>query len=211
MNMSLGPNRFTRDTLGREAKLEAIPLSHAELMLHNSCRLELGILQNGDTVGSVRLPPWAHGDVGTFVRKHCDALESAHTSQRLSEWIDLIFGYAQRGPRAVAATNVYVHLTYAGAVDLASISDPVAREATQAQIAFFGQSPVQLFSRPHPARSAIGSGRFLSSAVEGLRLQHADRVSVALKQRGSDALRVIDNQDAKLVAKINTGYEKAGP
>jgi hypothetical protein len=69
-------------------------------------------------------------------------------------WIDLIFGYKQRGEEAVAAHNVFYYLTYEGAVDLDSIEDPGVRSSTQAQITHFGQTPSQLFTKPHPARTA---------------------------------------------------------
>lgn len=36
-------------------------------------------------------------------------------------WIGLIFGCKQRGPEAVEAQNVFVHLTYEGEVDIDSI------------------------------------------------------------------------------------------
>ena len=32
-------------------------------------------------------------------------------SERLHQWIDLIFGFKQRGPEAVKAHNVFYHLT----------------------------------------------------------------------------------------------------
>ena len=40
---------------------------------------------------SVRLPAWAENAVD-FIHKHQEALESAHVSAHLHEWIDLIFG-----------------------------------------------------------------------------------------------------------------------
>lgn len=40
------------------------------------------------------------------------ALESPHVSKRLHLWIDLVFGYLQRGKAAIEADNLFYHLTY---------------------------------------------------------------------------------------------------
>ena len=127
--------------------------------LLNGNRLDLGARQrSGAAVGDVELPPWAHGSAEEFVRRHRQALESDYVSAHLHEWIDLIFGYKQRGPAAVAALNVFHHLTYEGAVDIDAVTDAVEKMSTIAQILNFGQTPTQLLLKPHPPRDQARSG-----------------------------------------------------
>lgn len=76
-------------------------------------------------MGDVQLPPWAK-DAFDFVRIHRLALESEQVSQNLHHWIDLIFGYKQRGNEAVKAVNVFYYLTYEGAVDLSQVRNAKA-------------------------------------------------------------------------------------
>lgn len=83
------------------------------------------------------------------------ALESEHVSAHLHEWIDLIFGYKQRGKDAVSANNVFFYITYEGTVDIDKITDPVQQRATQDQIAYFGQTPSQLLTVPHMKKKSL--------------------------------------------------------
>ncbi|CAG8446303.1 7064_t:CDS:10 [Dentiscutata erythropus] len=108
----------------------------------------------GEVIDSVILPPWAYGDPKIFIHKHRQALECDYVSAHLHEWIDLVFGYKQQGQPAIDAVNVFHHLSYEGAIDLDAISDPVERSATTGIIHNFGQTPRQLFTKPHPARSS---------------------------------------------------------
>ncbi|XP_006770196.1 PREDICTED: lipopolysaccharide-responsive and beige-like anchor protein isoform X2 [Myotis davidii] len=113
----------------------------------------LGVMDDGTVVSDVELPPWAKTSE-EFVRINRLALESEFVSCQLHQWIDLIFGYKQQGPEAVRSLNVFYYLTYEGAVNLNSITDPVLREAVEAQIRSFGQTPSQLLIEPHPPRSS---------------------------------------------------------
>ncbi|XP_075276476.1 neurobeachin isoform X2 [Opisthocomus hoazin] len=122
-------------------------------MFVNSNGYNLGIREDEVIVNDVDLPPWAKKPED-FVRINRMALESEFVSCQLHQWIDLIFGYKQRGPEAVRALNVFHYLTYEGSVNLDSITDPVLREAMEAQIQSFGQTPSQLLIEPHPPRSS---------------------------------------------------------
>ncbi|XP_034836250.1 neurobeachin isoform X5 [Maniola hyperantus] len=120
-------------------------------MLVNSSGYKLGIPESPS--GDVILPPWA-SSAEEFVRINRMALESEFVSCQLHQWIDLIFGYKQRGPEAVRATNVFYYLTYEGGVRLDQITDPITRAAIEDQIRSFGQTPAQLLSEPHPPRAS---------------------------------------------------------
>ncbi|XP_073197924.1 neurobeachin isoform X2 [Lepidochelys kempii] len=122
-------------------------------MFVNSNGYNLGVREDEVVVNDVELPPWAKKPED-FVRINRMALESEFVSCQLHQWIDLIFGYKQRGPEAVRALNVFHYLTYEGSVNLDSITDPVLREAMEAQIQNFGQTPSQLLIEPHPPRSS---------------------------------------------------------
>ena len=122
----------------------------------NSNSLPLGELQDGrGDVNEVHLPPWCNNDPFEFVRIHREALESEYVSEHLHEWIDLIFGYKQTGPAALEANNVFHYLTYENAIDIESITDPLQRSATKAQVTHFGQTPSQLTTKEHPKRNSL--------------------------------------------------------
>jgi hypothetical protein len=121
--------------------------------LVNSNKYDFGVLQNMTTaIDSVELPPWAKGDPKIFIEKHREALESPYVSENLHHWIDLVFGSKQKGEAAVEAVNVFHHLSYKGAKDLDAIDDPMERLATIGIIHNFGQTPHQIFQRPHAQR-----------------------------------------------------------
>ena len=107
---------------------------------------------NGGKVDDVELPPWAHGDPKVFIAKNREALESPYVSKNLHHWIDLIFGHKQKGDAAVENLNVFHHLSYHGAKDLDNIQDAQERAITTSIIHNFGQTPHQIFTKPHPQR-----------------------------------------------------------
>ena len=79
-------------------------------MLLNTQNLDLGTRANGKKVQDVKLPKWA-ASPEDFLKKHRQALESAHVSSNLHTWIDLIFGCNQD---SVEADNVFHPSSYEG-------------------------------------------------------------------------------------------------
>jgi factor associated with neutral sphingomyelinase activation len=75
-------------------------------------------------------------------------------SNNIHKWIDLIFGYKQRGQEAIKANNLFVHVTYEGMVKVEEEKDPIKKIALKDQINEFGQCPKQIFIIPHPPRSS---------------------------------------------------------
>ncbi|CAH2104383.1 unnamed protein product [Euphydryas editha] len=116
--------------------------------LVNMYNIDFGERHDGSKVDNVHLPPWATSPED-FVTKLREALESEYVSRYLHLWIDLIFGYKQRGEEAVKAYNVFHHVCYEGSVDLECIYDMNDRHALEVQIMEFGQVPKQLFTKPH--------------------------------------------------------------
>nr|XP_012593737.1 lysosomal-trafficking regulator isoform X3 [Microcebus murinus] len=112
---------------------------------------DFGVRQNGERVNHVNLPPWARNDPRLFILIHRQALESDYVSQNICQWIDLVFGYKQKGKASVQAINVFHPATYFG-MDVSAVEDPVQRRALETMIKTYGQTPRQLFHTAHAGR-----------------------------------------------------------
>ncbi|XP_057676682.1 neurobeachin a isoform X6 [Corythoichthys intestinalis] len=148
-------------------------------MFVNSNEYELGVRDDGMPVCDVELPVWAKKPED-FVRINRMALESEFVSCQLHQWIDLIFGYKQRGPEAVRALNVFNFLSYEGAINLDNL-DAVQREVMEAQIQACGQIPSQLLIEPHPPRSSAMHLCFLPQSPLMFKDQMQQDVIMVLK------------------------------
>uniref|UniRef100_G3TZW2 Lysosomal-trafficking regulator n=1 Tax=Loxodonta africana TaxID=9785 RepID=G3TZW2_LOXAF len=136
---------------------------------------DFGVRQNGERVNHVNLPPWARNDPRLFILIHRQALESDYVSQNICQWIDLVFGYKQKGKASVQAINVFHPATYFG-MDVSAVEDPVQRRALETMIKTYGQTPRQLFHTAHSSRpgSKLNIEGELPAAV-GLLVQLAFR------------------------------------
>ncbi|ETO16243.1 hypothetical protein RFI_21112 [Reticulomyxa filosa] len=132
--------QLASETGGMQDVKELIPeFFYSSHFLTNVNRFNFHRTEDDIAIDDVVLPRWAYGDPERFIRLHREALESTYVSQNLHNWIDLIFGYKQRGDAAVEALNVFYYLTYEGAEDLEAIEDEIEKQAKIAHINNFGQ------------------------------------------------------------------------
>ncbi|XVF32502.1 hypothetical protein REPUB_Repub17cG0088500 [Reevesia pubescens] len=164
----------------------------------NRFNLDLGEKQSGEKVGDVLLPSWAKGSAREFIRKHREALESDFVSENLHHWIDLIFGYKQRGKAAEEAINVFYHYTYEGSVDIDSVTDPSMKASILAQINHFGQTPKQLFLKPHVKRRS--DRKLLPHPLKHSTLL----VPREIRKSSSSITQIVTFHEKVLVARANT-------
>ena len=118
----------------------------------NVDQYDFGTMQNGRRVHDVQLPLWCREDPYRFVYMLRKGLESSFIGQGLNQWIDLVFGYRQRGIEAVKALNVFYYLTYDDQVSMVGNNDEGFMKALEVQIINFGQTPIQVLTKPHPPR-----------------------------------------------------------
>lgn len=119
--------------------------------LLNEKHINLGVTAKGQKIGNVILPLWSENNPKIFLDTMKSALESEYVSENLHLWIDLIFGYKQRGEEAIKANNLFHPVSYE---DGSGLVDKTEEEIKiiQVQAAEFGQCPTQLFHYPHPKK-----------------------------------------------------------
>ena len=129
----------------------------------NLNKYSFGLTQSKQRVDKVALPVWAEvegeGEVITaynFVRLHEKALESRYVGERLGLWVDLVFGWKQRGSRATEAINQFFPYTYSDEFKKAYAGAPEKnKEGMRQQVVYYGQTPLQIFtSGPHPMKAS---------------------------------------------------------
>lgn len=70
-------------------------------MFINKNNYYYGLTQDKVEVDNVILPRWADSNPFLFVSELRKQLESRYVSESINHWIDLIYGYKQRGKDAV--------------------------------------------------------------------------------------------------------------
>jgi len=121
---------------------------------------DFGLQQTGNRVHNVKLPLWSQKPVDNsnpyhFIKMHRELLEGDYVNEMINSWIDLIFGYKQRGKEAVNSLNTFFYLTYEDGIDLEKLQSDKYRISYESQIIHFGQTPKQIFAKPHLSRPSL--------------------------------------------------------
>ncbi|CAD8211533.1 unnamed protein product [Paramecium octaurelia] len=133
-------------------------------MFINLQNLQFGKTQSGIMVNNVQLPKWSHNNPWRFVAGQRNALESEDIQRTIPEWIDLIFGFKQRGKEAEKNLNIYFYVTYDQQLTLQMMEEN--RLSIEAQVVNFGITPLQLFLKPHIGRQINNEHHFVSNSQE---------------------------------------------
>ena len=120
---------------------------------HNINNYDMGIRRNKEKVNNVKCPIWSRDDPYKFLSLINMALESDYVSLNINNWIDLIFGYKQRGKEGEKANNIYRFPSYA---DLVPINQMIKEEKVFFyRFAEFGICPRQIFKKPFEKRAKL--------------------------------------------------------
>jgi len=70
-------------------------------MFINKNNYYYGLTQDKEEVDNAALPLWANENPYLFAAELRKQLESRYVSENINHWIDLIYGYKQRGKDAI--------------------------------------------------------------------------------------------------------------
>ncbi|OHT13650.1 Beige/BEACH domain containing protein [Tritrichomonas foetus] len=165
-------------------------------MFINSNKIDLQKRTDGKELDTVILPSWGN-DPQTFVWQMRIALESQNITKNLPSWIDLIFGYKQRGQAAIEAKNVFHPLSY-DTVEKERDS-PIYRAQIES-IRNFGQCPIQLLEKPHPSQNIKPRNNLMS----------IETISCMIKQMPANCFH-IRVYDEEVYASANLSHYMGSP
>jgi WD40 repeat protein len=107
---------------------------------------------NKIVINEVELPPWSNNRNANFVVEMRKNLEKKDI--KINKWIDLIFGYLQKGEKAEENHNIFMLNTYEGMVNIENIKDEDEKNALM-RLVEVGVTPLQIFSSESKPRNDI--------------------------------------------------------
>ena len=120
---------------------------------HNINNFDMGIRRNKEKVNDVKCPIWSGEDPHKFITLITMAFESDYVSSNINNWIDLIYGYKQRGKEGEKANNIFRFPSYADLVPIEQMNKD--EKIYFFRFAEFGICPRQIFKKPFEKRAKL--------------------------------------------------------
>lgn len=169
--------------------------------------------------GSVELPKWAKSSALYYVYMNRKALESSYVSEKINNWIDLIWGYKQKGQAAIQAANTFNPLMYSDVWDRGKEGQiQIQENDLEDFLSKVGQIPIQLFTTPHPQRNSDEKARFFTRSeiikgetkhtVKDFRLLTSCFTNATIKSQPSDMRSPSKSPDANRLNNSNRNSVK---
>lgn len=156
-------NSFTCAASSKGDVRELIPeFYYLPEMFENVNQLNLGTTQDDTSVDNTVCPKWSGGNPFKFVYLMRKWLESNEISKVINQWIDLIFGYKQKGKEAVNAFNVFFPDSYEVNVDKMKTRE---EKVVKLKMVEFGLTPKQISTVEFPVKKKENEARKLTDEV----------------------------------------------
>ena len=94
-------------------------------------------------INNVYLPYWSNNNPEKFICIMREILERPEI--KIFDWVDLIFGFAQRGPEALKKYNIYSHWTYEDFINLEDVN--LNDRQLYINLSPFGVNPSQILTK----------------------------------------------------------------
>ena len=137
-----------------------------------------------EVLDDVALPKWANNSAISFVNINAKALESQYVSEHINEWIDLIWGYKQKGEEAVKADNTYDPNMYQGYEN----ENVEQRDNIRKYV---GQIPAQLFTAKHPQREMFIPKPVPLESFSGITTHDSPPLKICAVGNQSETMKII--------------------
>ena len=138
-NLNFGRIQITEETKGEE-------IEENKNNINTKINLEE---DNTVQVEDVKLPSWCTGNPFLFIEKNRMLFESHNLN--INPWIDLMFGYLQRGPKAQNIGNIYLPYVYDGVINQRVKPEDILkdREENEFKMRLFemGVHPTKVFEK----------------------------------------------------------------
>ena len=129
-------------------------------------------------INDVELPPWALNFSYNFVIQLRKTLESDNI--KINNWLDLIFGYKQKGEKGEEFHNLYSGNSYIGNVKIELFNDTDTRNALM-RLVEVGMTPLKLFDaecKPRIEKNLLLTKNPIYSNSKGIFFYESNKISI---------------------------------